>query len=329
MTLDEILNSTKFPDEVTKNQVFKTVHSLDDDVQEALLAYQDESSEFFQNAQPKLLAKKFLADPSKYSQLFHYTTSESLKLILETKTFLAGSIGEMNDSEEVKHTYDLCVNTLTSLGASENEIHEFSIQFVFTMIHFDTYLWCFTDNGDSMAMGRYGDVALEFDNQDVQNIVSNEFTPLNFANGYLKSGDAFVFPLVVNYDHEFQRQYLFPIVRVVLTCIRNMDIDSTDMNEILQNSMHPLYLLSLCFKRPEIWEEREIRFVILRLVKDGRTQEDIVLKNKHKIKIGLNESVLKQVILDRNWTNKMSEMRGTLNKYGFIGTDLRLTKIPY
>ncbi|MCT3188247.1 MULTISPECIES: hypothetical protein [Limosilactobacillus] len=329
MTLDEILNSTKFPDEVTRNQVFETVNSLDEDGKEALLAYQDESSEFFQNAQPELLAKRFLAEPNKYPQLFHYTTSSSLKSILETKTFLAGSISEMNDSEEIKHTYDLCVSILNSLGASENEIHEFAIQFVFTMIHFDTYLWCFTGNGDSMAMGRYGDTVLKFDNQDIQNVVSNEFTPLNFANGYLKSGDAFVFPLVVNYNQKFQRQYLLPIVKVVLACIKNMNVDLKDMNEILQNSMHSLYLLSLCFKRPEIWEEREIRFVILRLVKDGKTQEDIVLKNKHKIKIGLDESILKQVILDRNWTNKMSKMREILNKYGFVSTDLRLTKIPY
>ena len=74
MTLDEILNSTKFPDEVTRNQVFETVNSLDQDGKEALLAYQDESSEFFQNAQPELLAKRFLAEPNKYPQLFHYTT---------------------------------------------------------------------------------------------------------------------------------------------------------------------------------------------------------------------------------------------------------------
>ncbi|WP_438341114.1 hypothetical protein ACSKF1_03730 [Lactiplantibacillus plantarum] len=330
MTMDELLATCNFPNEDIKNQVIQTLNALDDDGKKALLAYNDESSDFFQNAQPMLLASRFLADPKKYPKLYHYTKSSSLKLILRSRTFLTGSISEMNDSEEIKHTNDMCLKILKSLGASKNELDEFSIQFIATMIHFDIYLWCFTNSGDSMAMSRYGDTALEFNNQDIQNNLASKFTPLNFANGYMKSGDSFVFPLVVNYDQEFQEQYLIPILKVILGAIRNIDVDPSDMKEILQNSLHSIFMLSLCFKRPEIWEEREIRFVVLRLVKDGSSQEEIITSSgKHKVKIPLNDSTLKQIILDRNWENKESDMRNLLDQFGFNGTRIRLTKIPY
>lgn len=58
--LDEILGNKNIPKEIVKK-----VMSLDENGKKALDSYYDESSEFFQNAQPALLARRFLADPQK------------------------------------------------------------------------------------------------------------------------------------------------------------------------------------------------------------------------------------------------------------------------
>lgn len=322
--LEEILSSGSIPSEIIQK-----INKLDEGGKDALNSYYDETSEFYKNAQPMLLARRFIADPQKYATLYHYTTSDALEAILKAKTFLAGSINYMNDEKEIKHTINLSTSLLNKLGASEQEITQFKYNFIRAMSFFDVYLWSFTTNGSSMAMGRYGDVALGFNNQELQNILADNFTPRSFANGNMKNGDAFVFPLIVNYDKNFQLNYLFPIIKVILSCIRNMEIDPIDMSEILNSSLRSLYILSICFKRPEIWEEREIRFLILRITDDRTTNADVVLNGKPRIEVPLDFNCLRQVIIDRSWSGKEDEMRKLMDKYGFYKTNVSLTKLPY
>lgn len=322
--LNEILESQNIP-----MSVKKTVKNLNTLGKEALNSYYDKSSSFYRNAQPGNLARNFFASSKEYPDLYHYTQGKSLKAILKSKNFYIGSISEMNDTEEMKHTFDMCCKCLSSLKATSDEINEFKIEFIATMIRFDVYVWSFNPNGNSMAMERYGDVALGFSNQEVQERLTERFTPMNLFEGDLKQGDAFVFPLKVNYDQKYQLDYLFPIIRVALACIQNMKIDPFDMKRILKDSMVALYLLSLCFKRYEIREENEVRFLILRVVTDGTTQEDLLFNNRRMVKVGIDDKILKSIIINHNWDGKEKALSDIVRKYGFMDTEIKKTTIPY
>ena len=322
--LDEILSDKQIP----KN-IIKMIMNLDDNGKKALDSYYDETSEFFQNAHPMLLARRFLADPYKYSELYHYTESKALEAIFSSKTFLIGSIMHMNDDKEMRHSFELCIELLKEMNATKAEIDEFKLQWIFTMIHFDAYIWSFTVNDSSMAMERYGNLNIEFNNQTLQEKLANRFTPLNFANGWMKEGEAFVFPLVVNYDRDYQLNYLRPIIRGVLSCIQNMKIDSYDMRKIIDESLRSLYILSLCFKRPEIFEEREIRFVILRIIENGKTQEDTIFNGKPMIKLPINENDISAIIINHDWDGKEEKIFDILHKSGFSNVEIRKTRLPY
>lgn len=322
--LNEILESQNIP-----TSVKETVKKLNLLGKEALNSYYDKSSFFYKNAQPGNLAHNFFASPKEYPDLYHYTQSKSLESILKSKNFLIGSIDEMNDTEEMKHTLDMCCKCLSSLKATSDEKNKFRIEFIATMIRFDAYVWSFNPNGNSMAMERYGDVALGFSNQEVQERLTERFTPMNLFEGYLKQGDAFVFPLRVNYDQEYQLDYLFPIVKVALACIQNMKVDPFDMKQVLKDSMAALYLLALCFKRYEIREENEVRFLILRVVTDGITQEDLLFNNRRMVKIGIDDKFLRSIIINHDWDGKEKIFSDMVRKHGFINTKIKKTAIPY
>lgn len=138
-----------------------------------------------------------------------------------------------------------------------------------------------------------------------------------------------MFPLRVNYDQKYQLDYLFPIVKVALACIQNMKIDPFDMKKILKDSMAALYLLSLCFKRYEIREENEVRFLILRVVTDGTTQEDLSFNHRRMVKVGIDDKFLRSIIINRNWDGKEKILSDMVRKYGFINTEIKKTTIPY
>ncbi|WEB18304.1 hypothetical protein [Staphylococcus haemolyticus] len=80
--------------------VKRTVQSMNKDGMQLLNDYYDENSNFYQRAQPKLIANEFYADPNKLKKLYHYTTYEAFEKILSSSTFLIESIHYMNDNKE-------------------------------------------------------------------------------------------------------------------------------------------------------------------------------------------------------------------------------------
>ncbi|KRL96267.1 hypothetical protein [Limosilactobacillus equigenerosi] len=272
------------------------------------------------------ISNKFLATPENTPILYHYTTYESLKKIIETNEFLLGSIKEMNDSEEIKHTFDLGRIILKELGATQDEIKSFNEIFLAKFVQYDTYLISFTKNNSSMAMQKYGDVALEFKLSEVQGVLAEKFTPKNFE---LKSGDAYVFPMIVNYDEEFQKRWLYPIVKMILFCIRNTEIEDYIINYYLYSSMYSFYVLSLCFKRHIIHEENEIRILVLRKVTHGESHEEKILNEKPRIVMPLNYQLIKKVIANRSWYGKLPVINNLLSANDFVDTKVELTKLPY
>ena len=66
--------------------VKRTVQSMNKDGMQLLNDYYDENSNFYQRAQPELIANKFYADPSKLKIYIIYTY-EAFEKILSSSTF--------------------------------------------------------------------------------------------------------------------------------------------------------------------------------------------------------------------------------------------------
>lgn len=67
--VDKILTQNNIP-ESTK----KMIRMLSKDGREALNSMWDKDSIFWKHAQPVEIATRFIADPEKYKNLFHYTS---------------------------------------------------------------------------------------------------------------------------------------------------------------------------------------------------------------------------------------------------------------
>lgn len=64
-----------------------TVQSMNNDGMQLLNDYYDKNSNFYQHAQPELIANEFYADPNKLKKLYHYTSYEAFERILSSSTF--------------------------------------------------------------------------------------------------------------------------------------------------------------------------------------------------------------------------------------------------
>lgn len=95
---------------------------MNNDGMQLLNDYYDKNSNFYQHAQPEIIANEFYADPNKLKKLYHYTSYEAFERILSSSTFLIGSIHYMNDNKEIKYVYELMKKELKLLGAPNDII---------------------------------------------------------------------------------------------------------------------------------------------------------------------------------------------------------------
>ncbi|PTF23813.1 hypothetical protein BUY30_08485, partial [Staphylococcus cohnii] len=56
-----------------------TVQSMNNDGMQLLNDYYDKNSNFYQHAQPEIIANEFYADPNKLKKLYHYTSYEAFE----------------------------------------------------------------------------------------------------------------------------------------------------------------------------------------------------------------------------------------------------------
>ena len=127
-----------------------TVQSMNNDGMQLLNDYYDKNSNFYQHAQPEIIANEFYADPNKLKKLYHYTSYEAFERILSSSTFLIGSIHYMNDNKEIKYVYELMKKELKLLGAPNDII--LKLEELNTILPDDVYVWSFSENDYSQAL---------------------------------------------------------------------------------------------------------------------------------------------------------------------------------
>ncbi len=320
--LNKILESSKIPEAIRK-----MIDNLDEDGKTALNDFYDENSDFNRHAKPDLIAHRFYPDEKGVTDLYHYTTVDSLKKIVFSKTFYFGSIHSMNDKKEVDYTYELGKKELENLGANSTEINEFFASR--KKLPWDQYIWSFSANKNSMALQNYGEIALSFNRQKIQENLSKRFSIGANSFSDFDVGNGFVFPLKVEYNKENQLEYINPVAREWLYAYRNLNKDPYDMLEIMKHSMGALFLFSLCFKNPCLYQEEEIRFVVLKINDNNDINPEKVINNRPFISCDFNPELLRSIVLSHKAYTRENSIRKILDQSGFSTTKIEHTQLPY
>lgn len=320
--LNEIIRSGKLPEDT-----IQMINKLDDDGKKLLNDYSDENSDFFKSLSPRHIAEKFLADSSIAETLYHYTSYYSFKKIIDSNKFLIGSAYHMNDKGELKYIYSLLKKELTNLHAPANLINY--VEQMENTLNPDVYIWSFTKNPSSQALQTYGDVAIEFNNQDIQ-----EELATYCANGAktldeFTDGSAYVFPLTVVYEEKVHKEYISVIAKAWITALRNYDIDPIDMEQISGDILQAFIFFSMIFKNPLLYQEEEIRFIVFNINKDNGINPDDYIGDKPVKSFRFSLDIIQKIILSHKLKDEIENTENYLRERNYSKTQVELTKMLY
>ena len=255
--LSDLIDFSKLPKEIKE-----MLESLPEEGQQALVAMYDENSDLKKYGSPDNIAKDFLVDDA--AVLCHYTEFGNLSSILENKKFWIKSKSYMNDPKEFLYTYELGEKLLRNLGATEDEICEFSK--VTKQVNFDVYIWSFSENVNSQALwGNYGNkkgIAIKMNQKNIMRNLASHFAKGKSSLRKYKEGNGYVFPVKVLYNIAEQKERLSAILLQYLNAVRSFKFDPVDMNQIILECLSVLTLYALILKNPLLYQEEEVRFII-------------------------------------------------------------------
>lgn len=225
------------------------------------------------------------------------------------------------------YTFKLLKDKLVELEAPETLLEE--IRNIKYNVPFDIYVWCFSENDHSQSLLNYGELALGFKSKDVMDKLA-----LNFSEGArtlddFVEGNAYVFPLQVEYDLKIQTEYIKIIAKMWLAAFKNRDKDPYDMGEIISTCLQVIYLFSLCFKNPYLRQEEEIRYLIININNSSDFKPDFRLEGKPFVSFNLSSDMLRKVILSKKNLPRIEEAKLILQEQGFDMTQVESTKLPY
>ena len=320
--LEKILEDPKVSEDVKR-----TVQSMNKDGMQLLNDYYDENSNFYQRAQPELIANKFYADPSKIKNLYHYTTYKKKKKILSSSTFLIGSIHYMNDDKEIKYVYELMKKELKLLEAPNDII--LKLEELNTILPDDVYVWSFSENDYSQALSNYGDIALGFDSQGIMEQLASYYSKGKKTLDEYTVGNAYVFPVKVEYDYEVQSKYIKALAHAWLVAHDNFKYDPDDMEVIIGSIVQALHFFSLVFKNPYLRQEEEIRYIIFNINEDNLLKPELYMNSKPFTTCRLTHEMLKEVIINPKSQKNLNDVSTMLNREGFTRTSVNMSKLPY
>ena len=146
----------------------------------------------------------------------------------------------------------------------------------------------------------------------------------------LDPGDGLVYPLKVLYDKKEQLEYVNTVMKAWLIAFRNKDRDPNDMSQIKNESLKALELYSQCFKNSLLYQEEEIRFVVIkRLSQEQHIMPDLYFNGKPKIKLDIEPNMIDTVIVSHKLEGKISSIQKMVQSYGFNNTEVKLTDLLY
>lgn len=328
MQLDERSDNPRKSEKIRKQ-----VKTPSDPGKVAIDNYLNTESEFYLHSNSNILAHKLSFDTSNDISLYHYTTINSLKLILESRTWLIKQKDYMNDSKEFKYTVKLAETILKSFEATTNEISIFN-KIIQSNPFGDAYIWSFTTNRASQTLfgnysGKKDGVALRFNISDVHKALATYFShgksnPSDFTNG-----DAFVLPLQVIYDKEVQLSYLEPVLAEWLLAYRYLGTNYAALKEITVACFSAITLFGFSFKNPLLRQEEEIRFMVANKRTDDEIHSEITVEGIPYVKCNIDTRFIKEAILQPGNLTSIAELKELLKQYGFGNTIVSKSELPY
>lgn len=312
------------------------IRRLPDIGKQALAAFYDEDSEFYRHARPEIIAKRFYLDTNIDGNkfIYHYTSVDGLKKILNSKVFYVKEKSYLNDPSEYQYAFHLAIEELEKMGATQHEINFFR-EHVADVPFSDLYIWSFTRNGESQTLfgnyngGSHDGVALKFDSQVMQEQLANHFSHGKKSLEEYTVGNAFVFPLVVVYERSEQLAYLCPVMKEWIMAYRSRSFDEYDMVEIMKNCLQALSLFAMCFKNPLLRQEEEVRFLVLNINGDNKNHPEITINNVPFMKCEFTPMMLQAVTLQTNAATNLNELKEVVGEAGFHSTEVKQSVLPY
>lgn len=320
--LEEIFRDPNIPENAKK-----IVRSMNHDGMQLLNDYYDEDSNFYQQAQPELIANKFYANPNTIKNLYHYTTYDAFEKILSSSTFLIGSIHYMNDDKEIRYVYELMENELKALEAPVHIIQK--VEKLSSILPNDVYVWSFSENDYSQALSNYGDIVLGFDSQEVMEQLASNYSKGKKTLDEYTTGNAYVFPLKVEYNYEVHTKYIKTLAHAWFVAHDNFNYDPYDMEEIIKSIVQALHFFSLFFKNPYLRQEEEIRYIIFNINEANILNPELYINSKPFVSCNLKPELLKKVIVNHNSKKTLDEVKYALIREGYIKTSVNMSKLPY
>ena len=115
-----------------------------------------------------------------------------------------------------------------------------------------------------------------------------------------------------------------------LIAFRNRERDLPDMLQIRSEVLKALALYSQCFKNPILYQEEEIRFVVVKVItQDNTVMPDLYFHGKPKIVLPIESNMIDTIIVSHNLENQINDISQMLRSFGFNNTQVKLTDLPY
>lgn len=320
MDIDDLLT-----DDIPQKTI-DMIKSLPDYGKKVILDCYNENSEFFMHCCPKIICNKFLF---KGSKLYHYTDQRGLKGIIKSHEIRLNNIFMMNDNEEIQYTLKLCIEWLKNQGF-KHMILDFK-DFFNSFSNFNAYIMSFSENDTSQALQNYGDYALSFKNKDIQKMLVTGSIPQQKRKEKCSFSDlnAFSFPLKVVYNKKTQMEYISNVMNAWVSSFKCIRYDLNDMLEIMTYCVKAIFLFSLCFKNPILYQEEEIRFVTLFFDNQGKLKINYNTDGKNYVSFPFQTEILKSVVLSRKAKLTSNDVNRLLKNNQFNNTEVKITKLPY
>lgn len=301
---------------------------------QALVNIYDKNSDFAKHAAIEENVHRFAVDTSKHLKIYHYTKVGSLIKILSSGSFLISSSTLMNDPDEFKWANKIGKEYLRKTGANESEVAAFQ-EMIDLQPFKDSYIWSFTKNDDSLTLYNvYGlneqnikeGVALEFDLNTVMHTLASQNANGKNSLDEFEDGDAYTFPIQVQYDENLQKEYVNPIVEEWLYAYRSCMDDPNDMHEIMVLCAKAMYLFNIAFKNPDLCHEEELRFVT---VKIGDNVNKLNASYSPRIRCKITKEFILSAKLQTGNYYSVADLKEILAKYGYNNVQVEQSRLPY
>lgn len=322
--LSDLINFSNLPKEIKE-----MLENLPKEGQQALVAMYDEDSDFIKYGSPNNIARDFLVDDD--AVLCHYTEFANLSSILESKKFWIKSKSYMNDPKEFLYTYELGGELLRELGATEDEICQFSE--ITKKVNFDVYIWSFSENVNSQALwGNYGNkkgIAIKMNQKNIMFNLANHFAKEKSSLSEYKEENGYVFPLKVLYNKEEQKERISAILLQYLNAIRSFKFDPDDMQTIILECLSALTLYALILKDPILYQEEEVRFVINHIINDNKVHPEFEINNIPFVSCPISNDLISGIVIQTGSDISEIEVKKLLAKHGFNNVNVTTSLLPY